>query len=104
MIEPTTGSVLMLRSLEGCAFSGVLPDSLADSSPNTDDVTVNATSQNLMIVFFDIGDTLGKAVTTSAGDLARIDIFPSAMEVVKELSEKNIRVESSLILEVSAGT
>jgi hypothetical protein len=92
LIEPTTGSVLMLRSLEGCAFSGVLPDSLADSSLNTDDVPANATSQSLMIVFFDIGDTLGKAVTTSAGDLARIDIFPSAMEVVKELSEKNIRV------------
>ncbi len=104
LIEPETSSVLMLRSLEGCdrepvmheiqgaAFDPAAKAKLGGPAANTSLTGLtNATTTTPTVVFFDIGDTLGKAVV-SGGQLNKIEIFPSAMEVVKELFEKQLRV------------
>jgi len=97
LIEQNTGSVLLLRSLAGCvchitsASQSTRRDAIAvaDAEPFA---TLNiAGTGRPTVVFFDIGDTLGKPVF-SGGQLARIDVFAEAFEVVKELFEKNIRV------------
>jgi FMN phosphatase YigB (HAD superfamily) len=93
LIEPKTGSVLLLRSLIGCVCCGEMTAGVAEppAATATSIPAIGATSGRPTVVFFDIGDTLGNGVFSS-GNLARIEIFPAAMEVVKELSEKNIRV------------
>ncbi len=92
LIEPMTGSVLLLRSLEGCAVRA--PLIAATNEETLEDhhsASHAAASGRPPVVFFDIGDTLGQAIFSN-GQLARIEIFPAALEVVKELSEKQVRV------------
>lgn len=97
LIEQNTGSVLLLRSLAGCVCHVTLdPQSDAADAVAVVDSPA-AAAQNIagsrrpIVVFFDIGDTLGTPVF-SGGQLSRIDIFPEALEVVKELFQKNFRV------------
>lgn len=99
LLEQNTGSVLLLRSLEGCVceFKCDLrepPNDARARNVATENVAAEIAETNgpPTVVFFDIGDTLGRPVLNSEGQLARIDIFPEAFEVVKELAEKGLRV------------
>ena len=91
LIEQNTGSVLLLRSLAGCGCHIPAPEAMTDAVVVPNDSPHPAASSRPRVVFFDIGDTLGKPLFSN-GQLARIDIFPEAFEVVKELFEKGIRV------------
>ncbi len=90
LIEQESGSVLLLRSLEGCALGA------QSETPAHRFVPIHAgfadSDQKPRVVFFDIGDTLGKGVFSSTGSLIRIEIFHEAYEAVKELAENNTRV------------
>ncbi len=93
LIEARTGSVLFVRSLAGCgihaalSLGGTAAEEVADASPPIVDAVGNPS-----VVFFDIGDTLGTPVFTPAGDLSEIVVSPTVLEVLEELSEKNIRI------------
>src|SRR5262245_38617160 len=80
LIEPNTGSVLLLRSLVGCVCTCTLNDAAAETPPAqaTNGAATGVTNGRPSVVFFDIGDTLGSAVINGSGDLVRIDIFPAA--------------------------
>jgi len=92
LIEIRTGSVLHLRSLIGCAM-GVIVDghTLGDDAEGVTDAD-NATSQKPNVVFFDIGDTLGRPNVGPGNSLDGIDLFPDVPEILKELHEKSIRL------------
>ena len=91
LIDANTGSILHLRSLQGCAMEAAAE--LEDMS--LDDVSsasATAAASSLTVVFFDIGQTLGLPRFSQAGELEAIDIFPDVPEIFKELKEKNIRI------------
>jgi hypothetical protein len=91
LIDVNTGSILHLRSLQGCAIEAAaeLEDmSLDDVSSACD----TAAASSLTVVFFDIGQALGLPRFSQAGELEAIDIFPDVPEILKELKEKNIRI------------
>jgi hypothetical protein len=90
LIEQESGSILLLKSLEGCAGKVITESS--SQTPTSANAHFGDRPKKPSVVYFDIGDTLGKGVFSGSGSLIRIDIFPEAFEVVKELSENGTRV------------
>lgn len=95
LIEQQSGSILLLRSLDGCVCEFKCEQQsppMALQANDGDGGSAAAVIGPPAVVFFDIGDTLGKPVLNATGQLSRIDIFPNAFEVAKELFEKGKRV------------
>jgi phosphoglycolate phosphatase-like HAD superfamily hydrolase len=95
LVEAKTGSVLYLRSLAGCGMHVTLaPEGLAGAE--VDEIAsaeAHAGAQGTgIVVFFDIGDTLGRPVFGPTGQLLEIRLFAEVPEILKELTEKGARI------------
>ena len=89
LIEANTGSVLHLRSLQGCAME-TMPVEL-EPSLTVEDLELDANAASLStVVYFDVGDTLGRPRFSSSGELEAIDVFADVPEILKELTEKGL--------------
>lgn len=99
LIEATTGSVLYLRSLRGCAMhatldvEGRIRDQEDDSLP-AGEMAAEADDADdaARVVFFDIGDTLGRGVFGPSGELLEIQLFAGVLGILQELDESGVRI------------
>lgn len=99
MIEAATGSVLYLRSLRGCAMHATLnvEERLGDrhdDGPPVGEIAVHAGEAvgTARIVFFDIGDTLGRGIFGPSGELLEIRLFADVLERLQHMNANGVRI------------